>query len=217
MSDFSRRALLRSLPGAASIAAIPAVAVAASPAVETVSVVADDVLDVYDEWLFNERKLLHIERYGRDEAKRTIRLVPSTHASLFHFPSLPVQAPAPSTRAALVLNAVGVESEIAPDPILAAIAAQQVTWDAFGDACSLTDSVLARQEGRTVTAADEALHATANEADEAALTAITLTTPTTVAGAFAALRIIRERGSDDHLDQMLATIIASPIAGGANV
>ncbi len=124
---------------------------------------------------------------------------------------------APALAVIAAVPAVAFATPAVADPILADIAAQQVTWDAFGDACTLTDTVVARQEGRTVTAADEALHATANEADEAAITAITVTTPTTVAGAFAALRIIRERGSDDHLDQMLATILASPIAGGANV
>ena len=79
--------------------------------------VTNNLIDAYDEWLFFERKLLHIERYGREMATKTIGFIPCTRANEFHFPSMQahhvqppwMDLPVPSSRAALVLSAVGID------------------------------------------------------------------------------------------------------------
>jgi hypothetical protein len=67
------------------------------------------LLDVYDEWLWYERKLLHIERFGMEAARDSIDYIPRGPAGNFHFPSDRNwdEAPQPSTRAELVLKAIG--------------------------------------------------------------------------------------------------------------
>ena len=72
--------------------------------------VTPELLDAYSEWLFYERRLLCEERApgGNWEG-----FVPqNTGAARFHFPTVPGgwrSAPQPSTRAAVVLSAVGCE------------------------------------------------------------------------------------------------------------
>jgi hypothetical protein len=70
--------------------------------------VTSDLLDAYNQWLFYERRLLCLEAHGSIDAER---MVPQTMAaSLFHFPLFPhrwQELPQPSSRAALVLSAVG--------------------------------------------------------------------------------------------------------------
>jgi hypothetical protein len=71
--------------------------------------ITDAALDAYSEWLFMERRLLCMERYPN--WKDAECFVPcNTGASSFHLPDSPVRwqdLPQPSTRAALVLSAVG--------------------------------------------------------------------------------------------------------------
>src|SRR5450432_1147227 len=47
-----------------------------------------------------------------------------------------------------------------------------MAWRAFGPACSRTDDVVARNEGREVTEADEAAYVAANAAEESAFEAL---------------------------------------------
>ena len=115
MSDLStpRRAFLRGLVSLPMIGG--GIALIGTPTAVATRV-TDELIDVYDEWLFFERKLLHIEVHGREKARETIHFVPCTSASQFHFPSMLahhirppwMDLPQPSTRAALVLSAVGV-------------------------------------------------------------------------------------------------------------
>ena len=70
----------------------------------------DELLSAYDEWLYHERRMLHIERYGKERYRQTLLVVPCTPAAEFHFPMWPAKwedRPQPSTRAALVLQMVG--------------------------------------------------------------------------------------------------------------
>ena len=71
--------------------------------------VTDDLLDAYSEWLFYERRLLCRERWpGSRDAEAFVPA--NTGASGFHFPPGPVRRRdqlQPSTRAAVVLSAVG--------------------------------------------------------------------------------------------------------------
>lgn len=69
----------------------------------------EELLDAYDEWLYFERKLLHIERFGMNAAKTSVRWTKNTPATHFHFPKEGMwnEQPQPSTRAALVLSAIG--------------------------------------------------------------------------------------------------------------
>ncbi len=71
------------------------------------------MLCAYDQWLFYERRLLLIEQYEHLGIKMTNAMegaVPvNTAADAFHFPRVGSwrDAPQPSTRAAVVLSAVG--------------------------------------------------------------------------------------------------------------
>lgn len=65
------------------------------------------MLAAYNEWLFYERRLLCIEAFGGSSAEAFVPAGSCAHD--FHFPlgSSWREAPQPSTRAALVLSAVG--------------------------------------------------------------------------------------------------------------
>ncbi len=75
--------------------------------------VTHDMLCAYDQWLFYERRLLLIEQYqhlGLEMSNVMEGAVPlNTAADAFHFPRVGSwrDAPQPSTRAAVVLSAVG--------------------------------------------------------------------------------------------------------------
>ena len=70
--------------------------------------ITPDLLNAYNEWLFYERRMLCIEQYGKRDAEH---FIPCAGASGFHFPSFEAGGwegvPKPSTRAAVVLSAVG--------------------------------------------------------------------------------------------------------------
>ena len=71
--------------------------------------VTDDLLDAYSKWLFYERRLLCLERWpGLRHPDGFISA--NTGAGGYHFPLWPERwqdRPMPSTRAAVVLSAVG--------------------------------------------------------------------------------------------------------------
>ena len=71
--------------------------------------VTEQLLDAYSEWLFYECRLLCLERWP--DNPKAERFIPAgTGASGFHFPAYPTSwrdATQPSTRATVVLSAVG--------------------------------------------------------------------------------------------------------------
>lgn len=73
--------------------------------------VTSGLLDAYNEWLFMERRLLALEQYPGMDGRSAENFVPAnTGARDFHFSgasSWNDPAYLPSTRAALVLSAVG--------------------------------------------------------------------------------------------------------------
>lgn len=77
--------------------------------------VSSDLLAVYDQFLFYERQFLLRELYGHlshDDLREVARIVPvNTSADRFHFPREGSwrDQPQPSTRAAVVLAAAGVD------------------------------------------------------------------------------------------------------------
>lgn len=73
----SRRGFLR---GLTTLPLIGGVTLIGSPAKADVPT-TDELLDSYDEWLFYERRLLHIERVGMETANHTVHLVPSIPAA----------------------------------------------------------------------------------------------------------------------------------------
>ena len=74
--------------------------------------VTPEMLNAYNQWLYYERKLLLIERFGRERAKDAEGFIPMTGAvSNFNFPSDGpswTEIPQPSSRAAVILSAAGV-------------------------------------------------------------------------------------------------------------
>jgi hypothetical protein len=65
------------------------------------------------------------------------------------------------------------------DPIFAAIERHKLAFDTFCATCSRTDDVLAQEQGREVTEADEAAYAAANDAEDEAIETLIQTAPTT--------------------------------------
>lgn len=88
------------------------------------------------------------------------------------------------------LSAAAAASAPSDDPIFAAIQAHRLERARFEDACDLTDEVRAEQEGRVVTADDEAKFDAASRAEEAALERIASTRARTAAGFVAALKYL---------------------------
>ncbi len=108
MSD--RRHLLR---GLATLPLIGGSVVILGKPTRAAVPVTHDMLCAYDQWLFYERRLLLIEQYehlGIEMTNAMEGAVPvNTAADAFHFPRVGSwrDAPQPSTRAAVVLSAVG--------------------------------------------------------------------------------------------------------------
>lgn len=103
--DASRRGFLRSLTSlpliGGAVALIGAPSAVAAP-------ITTDLLDAYSEWLFMERRLLCLERWpGVRDAEQFVPC--NTGAGDFHLrPGTDWRTlPQPSTRAALVMSAVG--------------------------------------------------------------------------------------------------------------
>jgi hypothetical protein len=107
-----RRAFLRGLATLPLVGG--GVALIGNPTAAAVPV-STDLLAAYDQFLFYERQFLLREQYGplsHDDLRRVERIVPvNTAADRFHFPrqSSWRDQPQPSTRAAVVLAAAGVD------------------------------------------------------------------------------------------------------------
>jgi hypothetical protein len=89
-----------------------------------------------------------------------------------------------------------------------------MAWRAFGPACSRTDDVVARNEGREVTEADEAAYVAANAAEESAFEALITLPPVTVAGLRAAINYFAEFEADcipGATDKFLTALLGSPV------
>lgn len=100
------------------------------------------------------------------------------------------------------------------DPIFAAIERHQAAWRAFLPMCDLTDEVLAKAKGRVVTEADEAAWEAACDVEEAALERLIETTPTSKAGARAAIEWLAyyDRGCEPRrLGLFAMTLLLSPV------
>ena len=100
------------------------------------------------------------------------------------------------------------------DPIFAAIERHKAAWSAFLPTCDLTDEVLAKQQGREVSEADEAAHEAADDAESEALDALVETAPTTKAGARAAIEWLIEynRGCEPRdIGRFAMTLLRSPV------
>jgi hypothetical protein len=100
------------------------------------------------------------------------------------------------------------------DPIFAAIKRHNAAWKAFGDTCSRTDNVVAENEGREVTEADEAAWSAANEAEENAFEALITLPPVTLPGFRAAVHYFIEFETEcipGATDKFLSALLASPL------
>jgi hypothetical protein len=107
-----------------------------------------------------------------------------------------------------------IASGLEVDPIFAAIKRHIEAWRAFGDTCSRADDVVARNEGREVTQADEAAYEASNKAEERAFEALITLPPVTVAGFRAAVHYFIEFETDcipGATDKFLTALLASPV------
>jgi hypothetical protein len=113
-----------------------------------------------------------------------------------------------------VMPAVASAASLEVDPIFAAIQAHIEAWRAFSATCSRTDNVVASNEGREVTEADEAAYAAANDAEVEAFEALLTLPPVTVAGFRAAVHYFIEFETEcipGATDKFLTALLASPI------
>jgi len=102
------------------------------------------------------------------------------------------------------------------DPIFPAIDRHRRLEVAFGDTCRLTDEVAAREEGRTITAADHEIFERAEDAADEALEVLIATTPTTVAGVRAMLTYVFDHRRFGWLDEereeaCITSVLRSPV------
>ena len=106
----------------------------------------------------------------------------------------------------------------AADPVFAAIERHKVAWARLDGACTLTDEVLARQQGRTITPADEAENSAANDDETAAFFAVISAVPQSRAGARALIEYVRRLDDltaiDEALPTFLATLLRSTLIAG---
>jgi hypothetical protein len=136
--------------------------------------------------------------------------------------AMPVQAK-PSRRlflaagsAAAVFATVKIAAaeSVAVDPIFAAVDRHREAWRAFDAACSRTDNVVAEQEGRDVTDADEAAYDAANQSEVEAFDAFITLPPATVPGVRAAMTYFIEFETDliPHAgERFVAALLKSPV------
>jgi hypothetical protein len=100
------------------------------------------------------------------------------------------------------------------DPIFAAVERHKAAWRAFLPTCDLTDEVLAEQQGRVVTEADEATHEAAGDAEIEALEALIEAPPTTKTGTRAAIEWLLEYNpgcEPRDVGRFGATLLRSPV------
>jgi hypothetical protein len=123
-----------------------------------------------------------------------------------------------SASALAVTPVAAIAAGLEVDPIFAAIKRHNAAWKAFGDTCSRTDNVVAENEGREVTEADEAAWSAANEAEEDAFEALITLPPVTMPGLRAAVHYFIEFETacvPGATDRFLTALLASPLLGGA--
>jgi hypothetical protein len=99
------------------------------------------------------------------------------------------------------------------DPIFAAIKRHIETWRAFGDSPRI-DEVIAANEGREVTEADEAAYEAANQTEVDAFEALIALPPVTLAGMRAAMHYFIEfetDGIEGAPERFLTALLASPV------
>jgi hypothetical protein len=117
--------------------------------------------------------------------------------------------------ASAVFAALGVAAAIpALDPVFAAIERHRAAWDAYGVTCYRTDDVLAKQQGREVTQADEDAVEEAGEFERQAIADLIETPPQTTAGMRAAIAhlIAIEYGSVPEMGgRFLPALLQSPL------
>jgi hypothetical protein len=109
MTDlFNRRGILR---GLAALPLIGGGVTLIGQPTASAEPISNDLLEAYNEWLFYERRLLAVERYGLERSAEMERYVVHTPAQRYHFSAARgvswQSLPQPSTRAAIVLSAVG--------------------------------------------------------------------------------------------------------------
>ena len=100
------------------------------------------------------------------------------------------------------------------DPVFAAIERHKEAWRLYGEACPLTDSIAGEQEGRVITAADEATFEAVIDAENAALADLFETPPHTVAGMRTMIEYIvkfDEGCLPEASGPLLATLLKSPL------
>jgi hypothetical protein len=113
-----------------------------------------------------------------------------------------------------VTPAVAQVASLEVDPIFAAIKRHHEAWRAFGATCRRTDSVVARNEGREVTEADEAAWTAANDAEEEVFEALITLSPVTIPGLRAAVHYFIEFETEcipGATDKFLSALLASPL------
>jgi hypothetical protein len=122
--------------------------------------------------------------------------------------------------ATLALPAVAAAS-IAPShpdaELFGAIERHRAAFAAFVDTCGPTDTVLAAQQGREVTQADEDAYDDAHAAEEGALSELKATAPLTLAGMRAAIQYFvgfDEGCVPEDSGEYMATLLRSPIFAG---
>ncbi len=111
-------------------------------------------------------------------------------------------------------------SALAADPVYAAIERHKLALAHFNACCRLTDDVVAREEGRTVTQDDLELHRVADDAEATALQEVLTTPPVSIHGTRALLEYVgsihRICGLEsDHFDDFFEAIIRSPVFASA--
>ena len=108
MSNTTRRLFLSRVPALAAVAGLFSRSAAVAAPLETLTEAErEELLDAYDEWLYFERRMLHVERFGLERVNYTENFIPCTAAHNYHFPMWgEPPAPTPSTRAMKVLAAV---------------------------------------------------------------------------------------------------------------
>jgi hypothetical protein len=106
----------------------------------------------------------------------------------------------------------------AADPVFAAIERHRAALARLNFTCGLTDDVAAEQEGRTITADDEAQHAAADDDEAEAFSGLLSTAPQTKGGARELIEYVATlddlKGVEEALPAFLATLLRSPLIAG---
>jgi len=101
------------------------------------------------------------------------------------------------------------------DPFFAAIERHKRARADLNAVCGLTDEVLAEQEGRRITEADEAIYERASEVECGALRSLAATAPSTLKGLLAGLVYLTQYApEEDSLETFIRTAAASQLLAG---